>query len=222
MHPDGITLRLRTLLVGVLVAGVIGAGARSLMTGAPASPSNPTAPRSEPVRAGGHRVSERSATGALHAATTYVRAGQRIFDLAPENRAAALRAMAAGAAADGYIAQQTRALAELDGIAQRGHGTLTWDVAVLATRIDAITRHRARVEVWRLGVLSIAGLTAPLAEYTTVTYDLVWEHAEWRIWSESQAPGPSPMPHPEATPSTPAEWRAALDGFVRYPGHDPL
>ena len=151
-----------------------------------------------------------------------MRAGQRIYDLPVDERAGALRALAAPSAADGYVAQQTRQLAELDGIAQRGQGPLTWDVAVLATRVDALTRHRARVEVWRLGVLSIAGLTAPLAEYTTVIYELVWEHGGWRIWSETQTPGPSPMPHPEATPSTPTQWQAALTGFRRYPGREPI
>jgi len=47
---------------------------------------------------------------------------------------------------------------------------------------------------------------------------LVWERGGWRIWSETQTPGPSPMPHPEATPSTPEELQGALAGFVRYPG----
>lgn len=93
---------------------------------------------------------------------------------------------------------------------------------MLATRLDAITRHRARVEIWRLGTLSIAGLSAPIGEFTTVAYELVWERGAWRIWSETQTPGPSPMAHPEATPSTPTQWRARLEGFVRYPSGEAL
>jgi len=158
----------------------------------------------------------------VRAAVTYVRAGQRIFDLPASERDAALAELAATSAVDGYVAQQQRYLTELDGIAARGRGPLTWHVAVLATRLDAFTAHRARVEVWRLGVLAIEGLTAPIAEYTTVSYELVWEHGAWRIWSETQTPGPSPMGHPEATPSSPQEWRARLEGFDRYPGHEPL
>jgi hypothetical protein len=219
VERDGITLRLRTLLLGVLVAGLIGAGLRSMLVSAPPEPAAGTAaPGASPVR---HK-SARSAAGAVDAATTFVRQGQRIFDLAPDQRGAALRALAARSAADGYVAQQTRHLAELDGIAQRGQGPLTWDVTPLATRVDALTRTRARVEVWRLGVLSIEGLTAPLAEYTTVAYELVWEDGGWRVWSETQTAGPSPMAHPEATPSSPAEWRAALTGFERYPGREPI
>ena len=160
--------------------------------------------------------------GALAAATSIVRDGQRIYDLAPEPREAALRTLAAAASADGYVAAQARQLAEFDGIARRGQGPLTWHVAVLATRLDAYTAARARVSIWRIGILSIAGLTAPLAEYTTVIYELVWERGDWRIWSETQTPGPTPMGHPEETPSSPADWDAALEGFTRYPGPDPL
>lgn len=210
--------------MGALVVGLIGAGARSLLApGAPesmsASPSTSTDARITP---GASRESGRDATGAVRAAARSVRAGQRVFDLAPDARDAALRELAARAAADGYVAQQARQLAELDGIAERGQGPLTWHVGILATRVDAITRHRARIEIWRLGTLSIEGLTAPIAEFATVSYELVWERGAWRIWSETQTPGPSPMPHPEATPSSPTEWRTRLEGFVRYPGREPL
>lgn len=213
-----IALSARTLMLLLVAAGLVGAGARSLLAAAPRS----VTPRTRDAARVDRSVDDlaaaaRSTSGALDAATTYVRAGQQIFDLDPDERRSALRAMAADAAARGFVAQQRRQLAELDGIAARGEGPLTWDVAVLATRVDAHTRQRARVAIWRLGVLSIAGLTAPLAEYTTVTYELVWERGAWRIWSETQVPGPSPMPHPEATPSTPAEFDAALEGFVRYP-----
>lgn len=222
MRGDGVTVRARTLVLGVLVAGLTGAGARGLLVGQPPSSVARSSPTTERVPTDPRAGSERDAAGAVRAAATYVRSGQHIFDLPVDQRDAALRAFAARAAADGYVAQQARQLAELDGIAERGQGALTWQVAVLATRVDAITRHRARVELWRLGVLSIGGLTAPIAEFTTVSYELVWEAGAWRIWSETQTPGPSPMPHPEATPSTPTEWRARLDGFVRYPGRELL
>lgn len=95
-------------------------------------------------------------------------------------------------------------------------------MSVLATRIDAYTSSRSRVSVWRVGILSIDGLTAPLAEWTTVAYDLVWDRADWRIWSETQSSGPTPMTHPDEKPSTPDSLRTALAGFTRYPGTDPL
>ena len=68
-----------------------------------------------------------------------MREGQRVFDLPPAGRTAALRSIAASAAADGFVADQAAQLAELDGAAQRGTGPLTWMVAVLATRMDAYT-----------------------------------------------------------------------------------
>jgi hypothetical protein len=217
VNRDGITCRLRTLVFGALVAALIGAGVRGLLVGAPSS--TPAGVARVPAT---RHTGVRSTGGALDAATSFVRDGQRVFDLPLEERGPALRELAATAAADGFVAQQMRYLAQLDGIAGRGRGALTWDVAVLATRVDAWTRHRARIEIWRLGVLSIEGLTAPLAEYTTVAYELVWERGAWRIWSETQTPGPSPMPLPESTPSSPQEWRAALTGFHRYPGGEPI
>ncbi len=218
-----VVVRARTLVVGALVVALIGAGARSLLT--PGTSDSRSAPPNSPMTEGTRRPTggrSRNASGALRAAARFVRAGQRVFDLAPDARDAALRTLAARAAADGYVAQQARQLAELDGIAARGQGPLTWHVGVLATRVDAITRHRARIEIWRLGTLSIDGLTAPIAEFATVSYELVWERGAWRIWSETQTPGPSPMPHPEAIPSSPTEWRTRLEGFVRYPGHEAL
>ena len=222
-----VALRPRTLVLTVLAAALLGAAARGLMTGPTAPAHLPTAVASGP----GPRFADANAlpagfahspAGALAAATTYVRQGQRLFDLAPDQRSAALQNLAARGAAGAFVADQTAQLAELDGVAARGQGHLTWDVIVLATRIDAYTPPRARVSLWRVGVLSIDGLTAPLAEWTTVVYDLVWERADWRIWSETQSPGPTPMPHPDEKPSTPDSLRTSLAGFARYPGTDPL
>lgn len=217
MDQAGVTLRARTLLLGVLVAALVGAGIRGLLHDAP-TPRTQT-PASETRHP---EQSTRDGVSAVRAAARFVRAGQRILELAPVDRDAALGAMAAPDA-NGWVADQRRVFAELDGIAARGEGPLTWDVAVLATRLDAHTRTRARVQVWRLGVLSIRGLTAPIAEYTTVAYELVWVTGSgWRIWSETQQPGPSPMPHPEAIPATPAELATRLAGFARYPGPEPV
>lgn len=183
-------------------------------------------PNSAPPGTGLHDTAlqgrARTARGAVRAATLYVGLGQRIYDLAPSERPDALRRLAADGAADGYAAEQLRHFAELDAIAARGQGPLTWQVGPLATRVDAFTKSRARVSIWRVGVLSLDGLTAPLAEWTTVTYDLVWAHGRWAIWSESQVPGPTPMGHPEETPSSPQQWRAALEGFRRFPGGEAL
>jgi len=218
-------VRPRTLTVSILGAALIGAGARGLVTRTAATPrpapraaADPGPRTDAPIPAG----FADSRAGAVAAATTDIRQGQRLFDMTPDARAAALRAMAAPAAADAYVTEQTQELAELDGVAARGTGPLTWDVAVLATRLDAYTSSRALVSVWRVGILSVSGLTAPLAEWTTDAYDLVWQAGDWRIWSESQTPGPTPLGHPSEAASTPDQLRLALAGFTRYPGPDPF
>jgi len=222
--PPG-AVRPRTVLVACLVAALLGAGAR----GAVAARA-PALARVARVGTVGPRAEvdglpagfARSRDGAVAAATTYVRDGQRLVDLPDADRIVALRSIASRASTDAYLAQARAELAELDGIAARGQGPLTWDVAVLATRTDAYTDQRAQVAVWRVGILSIGGLTAPLAEWTTVVYDLVWERDDWRIWSETQTAGPTPMGHPDEPPSTPDQLRTDLAGFTRYPGPDPF
>jgi len=223
VHPG--TVRLRTVLVACLVAALLGAGARGALATAPPAPVRAAGLGTVGPRAqvdGLPAGFARSRGGAVAAATTYVRDAQRLFDLPDVDRTAALRSIASRAATDAYVAQSRAELAELDGIAARGQGPLTWDVAVLATRTDAYTDQRAQVSVWRVGILSISGLTAPLAEWTTVAYELVWERDDWRIWSETQTAGPTPIGHPDDPPSTPEQLQTDLAGFTRYPGPDPF
>ncbi len=220
-----ITVRPRVLAVALLVALLVGAGARGLVTGSSASLSPPRVDASRALHTDPYGIPDHFAPtrdGAVAAAVSDVRQGQRLFDLATSAREPALQAMAASAAAPAYVAEQSQALAELDGIAARGQGTLTWDVTVLATRLDAYTPARALVSLWRVGVLAIGGLTAPLSEWATVRVELVWERGDWRIWSETEAPGPTPMLHPAETPSTPEQLRAALAGFARSPDATPF
>jgi hypothetical protein len=227
MIAGTVTLRARTLLVGAVVAVLVGAAAHGVLAGTPSNSSskaaaNSSAPGPSLERAGLLVGFAHNRAGAISAATTYVRAGQRLFDLPGAQRDAALRNIAASAAADGVVGEQARQLAELGGVGQRGQGPLTWMVTVLATRLDAYTPARARVSLWRVGILSVSGLMAPLAEWTTVDYELVWERGDWRLWSETQVPGPSPIEDPNQTPTTPSQWRAALSGFARFPGQDPV
>ncbi len=227
MPASTVTLRPRTLLMGFVVAMLFGAAAHGLLVGTPSNSSskvaaNSSAPGPSLERAGLLVGFAHTRAGAIAAATTYVREGQRLFDLPSPQRDAALRSIAASAAADGVLGEQARQLNELGGIAQRGQGPLTWMVTVLATRLDAYTPARARVSLWRVGILSVSGLMAPLAEWTTVDYELVWERGDWRLWSETQVPGPSPIADPNQTPTTPNQWRTALSGFARFPGQDPV
>ncbi len=220
-----LTLRPRTVAAACLAAALLGAGARGAVTNPRPTPARiirTSSPGPGTEVNGLPAGFARSPTGALDAATSYVRDGQRLVGLPPAGRTVALRGIASSAAAPAYVAQAQAELEELDGIAARGDGPLTWDVAVLATRTDAYTPQRAQIAIWRVGILSIEGLTAPIAEWTTVIYDLVWERADWRIWSETQTAGPTPVDHPDEPPSTPDQLRNALAGFTRYPGPDPF
>ena len=227
MTPRSITLPARTLVVGALVLLLAGAALHASLAHPATVTQTKPAPRSTSAGPNVERDGllagfTHNQAGALTAATTYVREGQRVFDLPPAGRTAALRSIAASAAADGFVADQAAQLAELDGAAQRGTGPLTWMVAVLATRMDAYTPERARVSLWRVGILSVDGMTSPLAEWTTVDYELVWEAGDWRIWSETQVPGPTPLGDPNQTLTSPSQWRAELNGYSRFPGADPL
>jgi hypothetical protein len=221
-----VTLQMRTLALTLVATAVTGMGARGLVASpTPALPptrSAASAPGPRSTTAGMPTGFARTRPGAVAAATTFVRQGQRLLDLAATDRMPALQAITSRDGATGYLAQASAQLAELDGIEAHGQGRLTWDVSVLATRVDAYSAERARVSIWRVGVLSLTGLIAPIAEWTTVDDELVWERGDWKVWAETQVPGPTPAGHPDARPSTPGQLQAALAGFTRFPGPDPL
>ena len=217
-----VTLQARTLALTLVATAVTGMGARGLVASPVSSPppvrGAAGAPGPRSTTAGMPTGFARSQPGAVAAATTYLRQGQHLFDLPPTDRVPALQTITSRDGAAGYLAQVSAQLTELDGIEAHGQGHLTWDVSVLATRVDAYSAERARVSIWRVGVLSVTGLTAPIAEWTTVDDELVWERGDWKVWAETQTPGPTPTGHPDARPSTPGQLQAALTGFTRYPG----
>ena len=201
MTPRSITLPARTLVIGALVLVLGGAALHASLAHPGTVTQTKPAPRTTSAGPNVERDGllagfTHNQAGALTAATTYVREGQRVFDLPPAGRTAALRSIAASAAADGFVADQAAQLTELDGAAQRGTGPLTWMVTVLATRMDAYTPQRARVSLWRVGILSVDGMSSPLAEWTTVDYEL-------RLGIRRLAHlvrNPSPRPHPAGRP----------------------
>ncbi|HEY5164566.1 MAG TPA: hypothetical protein VIJ44_01315 [Acidimicrobiia bacterium] len=222
-----VTLGTRTLVLALAATAITGMGARGLIA-SPQTPPRTTAataaktPGPRSTTSGMPTGFARNEPGAIAAATSYVRQGQHLLDLPTADRTPALQVIASLDGANGYVAQVTAELAELDGIEARGQGHLTWDVSVLATRVDAYNAQRARISIWRVGVLSVTGLVAPLAEWTTVDDELVWERGDWKVWAETQTPGPTPAGQPDARPSTPTQLHSALAGYTRYPGLDPL
>jgi hypothetical protein len=107
-------------------------------------------------------------------------------------------------------------LKRLRAVLAPGNGPVQYQQAVLATRVEAVTADRARVLVWNVGVLSRAGVAAPQAGWTMSVLELVWERDDWKIWSETIAPGPAPALNAGATPATSEQLAAALDGFTPW------
>jgi hypothetical protein len=136
-----------------------------------------------------------------------------MLDLAPTEAAAASGEMAARASAD---EQESDLLARLNNLRDqlaRGSGPVRYWQAVLATRVDAFARSRARVSVWSVGVLSRRDAAPPQAGWTTSTFDLVWERADWKVWAEEVRSGPTPMLNEGASPATDDRFDSALQGF---------
>jgi len=91
MPASTVTLRARTLLVGFVVAMLVGAAAHGLLAGTPSNSSSKvaassSAPGPSLERAGLLVGFAHNRAGAIAAATTYVREGQRLFDLPSSQR----------------------------------------------------------------------------------------------------------------------------------------
>ncbi|MGZ4690863.1 MAG: hypothetical protein ACXWA9_19970 [Acidimicrobiia bacterium] len=136
-----------------------------------------------------------------------------MLDLAPTEAAAAAREMAADASANEQVNDLLGRLSDLRDRLAKGTGPARYLQAVLATRVDAFAPSRARVVVWTVGVLSRRDVASPQAGWTTSTFDLVWERADWKVWAEDVSSGPAPMLNSGASPATDAEFDTALRGF---------
>lgn len=154
--------------------------------------------------------------GATAAAVAYVLTGQRLVNLSPLDAADAVRVMAAQAASQRQVDDVTGRLSALRDTLARGTGPIQDWQSVLATRVDASSPTRVRVLVWSVGVLARSGVAAPQAGWTTSVFELVWEHADWKIWSETTASGPTPILNDGAPPATDREFSTALTGFTPW------
>jgi hypothetical protein len=81
-------------------------------------------------------------------------------------------------------------------------------------RVDAFTPDRARVAVWHVGVLHRAEAVPPQAGWAISAFDLVWERDDWKVWSETVAPGPAPLLNHAAAPASDEQFASALAGFI--------
>jgi hypothetical protein len=158
----------------------------------------------------------RSQEGARAAAVAYVLTGQALLGLAPTEVPDAVRVFAASASAETQVRDAQEQLGALRAALAEGSGPIRYIQSILATRVDAYSRARARVAVWSVGVLARVGAAQPQAGWTTSTFELVWERGDWKVWSETIAPGPAPLLNGATRPATNSEFERSLDGFAPW------
>ena len=213
---------LRTLTY--LAAGLIGAGVHAAWSASDPRPAGPRVAREaqEPQRfPGSARVEAgvpagfaRTRDGAVTAAASFVTTGQALLNMDPVSAERAVRQMAAAGTADEQVRGAREQLAAVRSALASGNGPVVFRQASIAARVVAWNPDRAEVEIWNVGVLSRAGVAPPQAGWAISTFDLVWERGDWRIWSETIAPGPAPVSDASAAPADSQGFVGALDGFI--------
>jgi hypothetical protein len=156
----------------------------------------------------------RTRDGAVAAAVAYVTNGQALLGLDPLGVEASIRTMAARGAADAQVADAKAKLAMTRDALSGGTGPVTYRQAAVLVRVDAFTPERARVAVWHVGVLHRAKAVPPQAGWAISAFELVWERDDWKVWSETVAPGPAPILNHSAAPASDEQFASALAGFI--------
>ena len=132
--------------------------------------------------------------------------------LGDDGLAAAVAQVAAPAVVDALAAQvvdETRPAREQLAAST---GTGSW-VDPLAWRVETYSDHEARVAVWVMTTLAGRDLSAPQAEWMTVTVDLAWVEGDWRVAGLANRRGPSPVTSPRDDPWATGRFLAGLEGF---------
>lgn len=158
----------------------------------------------------------RSRDGAHAAAIAYTSTlSQRLLYLKPADVEGAIRAVAADASADALASTALVALetAREPLAADTAKGPTWWAVRPLAVRVEAYSPARARVSVWVMRVLSRQGVVVPQSSWVTETVEVVWERGDWRLWSVTTMPGPTPVLDGSDMPASAAELDQVLAGF---------
>jgi hypothetical protein len=157
----------------------------------------------------------RTPGGAAAAAVAYTATiSQRALFFDAEQAERAVRLVAADAAEDTVVADVLAQLAAARTPLEAGTGTTWWVVQPLAIRSEAYSSDRARVSVWQVRVLSRQGVVVPQSSWITETVELVWEGGDWRLWSTTQRPGPTPVLDGSDLPSSAAALESILRGFT--------
>ena len=156
----------------------------------------------------------RTRAGVQAAAIAYTATlSQRLLYLDPVAAETAVRSAAADASEDSLVADARSGLDAARTPLADGAGATWWVVQPLAVKLEAFSEDRARASVWLVRVLSRQGVVVPQTSWVTETVELVWEDGDWRLWSDTSIPGPTPVPDGSDLPASAAELEADLSGF---------
>lgn len=156
----------------------------------------------------------RSREGARAAGIAYTATlAQRLLYLEPHEAEAVVGAVAATAASDALASKAATDLTSVREALSQGTGVTWWIVQPLADKVEAYSGERARVSVWLVRVLSRTGVVVPQSSWLTESVDLVWERGDWRLWSSTTTPGPSPVLDGSDMPASAPVFDADLTGF---------
>lgn len=213
----------RTVIVVVLSALVAGFGAHNLVGGRTSAAPVPSSVAAGAFGAGPWAVEggipsgfAQSEAGAVAAAASYTTTGQALIDLAPTQLPDVVRRYAAAETARAQTDTLADNTASLRAALSGGTGRIRYVKAVLATRLDEYTDDRATVRVWAVGVLWRQGAADPQADWTTSTFELVWEDNTWKVVAESIGSGPAPSPNGGTPPVDAADMDRFLEGFETW------
>ena len=149
--------------------------------------------------------------GATAAAIAFARYAETAVGAPEATVVAAQDVMAADASRTQLVADTTTKLRALYAVYPADQ--LTYRLAILATRTTPHSADAVRVELWQVSVLTAPGIPTR-EDWTTLTYELVWEHNDWHALTEAALPGPYPAAWPQTTPSSAGELEARLTGFT--------
>ena len=156
-----------------------------------------------------------SRDGAVVAAARYATLLAELFALSPDDARRVVGDVASEASRPALSAAVDVELTPLQRQAAKLPGTTVFRQSVLATRVGSYTASHARVTVWVLQVMAQAGQPAnPVASFSLVTVDMLWERQGWRLDRPEERDGPAPLL--SGRPASADELEASLRGFDEW------
>jgi hypothetical protein len=134
-------------------------------------------------------------SGALAAAVSAVRLTGEIARAGFITRTDMIETLASARYGPTLAADSAAQLGEISGELGAAGVTVqsvTFTELPLTARVVHADRASAAVEVWTVSVITVPGVAAPRQVWRTVTVELVWEAADWRVDGWKTVSGPTP------------------------------